>query len=123
MKRIFILMALLWPLTVSSATSPPALAFTWTQPTMDMNGTPTTVAANKVSCGAAPRTYTIHHTTSVATTTVPISDVVTALGAYYCAAKAINTSGEESGYSNEIFLELLDPALLVPAAPSNFGVQ
>jgi len=125
LKRIIFVLAMA-SVTIA-ATSPPATMFTWTNPTQDMSGSAITITSNKISCGTTPNNYTIHHITTSAVTQINIAQVVTELGAYYCAVTAstfaLDGTVKESGYSNEVFLELLDPNLLAPAVPVNFGVR
>lgn len=88
------------------------LAWSWAQ------GTGGAVAEFRVKCGPATGTYT--STTVIAdpaARSVPIQQVVSGPGAYFCAVTAANQFGE-SGPSNEVPFA----AGNVPAAPSGFQI-
>lgn len=125
--RFLLVVLLAAPLAVSVATptNPGATDFVWQAVTTDINGNPATVEYYSVYCGSQSGNYTAQVDTT--STTLPISDVVTDPGEYYCAVTA-SASGGESGYSNEVhfFIEAGTLNVLkagIPAVPGSFGLQ
>ena len=88
------------------------LAWTWTQ------GTGGAVTEFRVKCGPTTGTYTSSVVlTDPAARSVPVQQVVTGPGNYFCAVSAANQFGE-SGLSNEVPFA----AGNVPAAPSGLQI-
>lgn len=76
----------------------------WDIPTTNADGTPLTdLAGFKIYCGLEPGKYDIvEDIPDPAVDIYEKAKVLTQEGNYYCAATAYDTSGNESGYSNEI---------------------
>ena len=72
----------------------------------------------RLKCGAISKTYTFTKIIpDPAARTIPLSQVVTTVGKYFCAVTAANQYGE-SGASNEVFFD----AGRVPADATGFSV-
>lgn len=93
--------------------------FYWDAPLTNTDGSLLTdLAGYKLHCGSQIGVYTVHK--DVGNVSVyPVTDVV-GNGTYYCVVTAYDTSGNESGYSNEINFTL---DLVVPNPPGQFRVQ
>jgi len=108
----------------------PKTMLVWTPPTLNTDGTTLTdLAGFRMYCGPTSLTYSI---IPIYETAVPTQDTMTfaeaALtdGNYFCAVTSYDTSGNESGYSNEVNFTLvggLVPLVNVPAAPSGLSIQ
>lgn len=78
----------------------------WQAPTQNVDGSPLTdLAGYIVYWGAQSRNYTGSHTINSATTTQ--WDVTVSPGSYYFAVTTLNSTGNESGYSNEVLKTIL----------------
>ena len=89
--------------------------FTWTF----FQGTGGAVASFHVKCGAATGLYTITKAiTDPTLRTLPVNQVVTAVGTYFCAITAANQYGESAPSAEVNFT-----AGASPVAPSGFTVQ
>ncbi len=122
MKTFLITFAVLLILISSAAAQTPTaiivpydtakFSWAWTQAT----GGP--VAEFRVKCGAVSKVYTITKILVDPTArTVPLSQIVTSVGKYFCAVSAANQYGE-SNMSNEVFFD----AGRVPADATGFSV-
>ncbi|MDE2015976.1 MAG: hypothetical protein KGI72_05635 [Patescibacteria group bacterium] len=91
----------------------------WIAPTTNMDGSPLTdLAGFKLYCGAASRVYSIKtNIPGASSTTLPVTKAGLKDGVWYCALTAYNTSGGESGYSNELNFNL---DLTPPSGPTQF---
>ena len=58
-------------------------------------------------------------------TSIPIEQVVSADGSYYCASTITDSKYEESAMSQEIFFTITagEPLIRVPATPGGFRVE
>ena len=92
--------------------------FVWEKmPATDMNGNATSLTGFTVYCGNGTRAYTVEtFLPDPLATEIPVSDVVTADGDYYCALTASNSAGE-SAYSEEVHFFLNGGNVLFPAVP------
>ena len=106
----------------------PKTMLCWTNPTTNTDGTPLTdLAGHIMYCGANTATYPITYDMPVPTQEcVTFAEIGLPNGVNFCAVTSYDTSGNESGYSNEVNFILeggLVPLVGVPNAPSNLQVQ
>jgi hypothetical protein len=110
MSRTKIATAVVLMLLVATVAYAKIIGFAW-----DAN-TETDLAGYKMYCGSTsggPYTFVKSVTQPITTTT---NDFTTS-GTYYCVLTAYDSSGNESGYSNQVMV-VVD--LTPPAAPKNF---
>lgn len=75
----------------------------WTPPTQNMDGSPiTNLAGYKVMYGSSPGQYSQALSVPVATMTSVAIEALEAGRTWYFTVKAVNTSGVESDFSNEV---------------------
>lgn len=75
----------------------------WTPPTQNMDGSPiTNLAGYKVMYGSSPGQYSQALSVPVATITSVAIEALEAGSTWYFTVKAVNTSGVESDFSNEV---------------------
>jgi hypothetical protein len=75
----------------------------WTPPTQNMDGSPiTNLAGYKVMYGSSPGQYSQALSVPVATVTSVAIEALEAGRTWYFTVKAVNTSGVESDFSNEV---------------------
>lgn len=124
MKTFLFITAILLAVASAEAQTPTAIlvpydtakfSWTWTQGSGATAGTATEF---RVKCGAVSKIYTLTKVIpDPAARTIPVSQVITAVGKYFCAMTAANQYGE-SGASNEVFFD----AGRVPADATGFSV-
>lgn len=104
----FIILVLLTPLLVKTNTSHAAEAIlSWEPPTTNADGTPLNdLAGHKVYYGTASKTY--NSTLDVGNVTTYTISNLAGNATYYFAVTAYDTSGNESGYSDEVFKTITD---------------
>jgi len=127
MKKLLLTILILLPLTVTALPTQPKTMLVWTPPTLNTDGTALTDLAGFIMyCGSSSGSYTITYDMPV-----PTQDSETFVnmglpdGINYCTVTSYDTTGNESGYSNEVNFTLLGGLTVlvgVPAAPSNFKV-
>lgn len=124
MKKFLILLLVLALFSPLYAAVPNT--FEWDAPTTNANGTPLNdLAGFKIHCGSAAGTYNTTKDVGILNATatggqhvtIPVNQVLTQDGNYYCVVTAYDTVGNESGYSNEINFTI---NLQSPNVPSNF---
>ena len=102
MKRLFLILLAVVPLTITAAPTQPATMFTWSAPTQNTDV--------KTVADPAATSQVFNY----------LAD-----GTWYCAITAYNTSKVESGYSNEINFPVkagISP-IISPVAPGSFGIK
>ena len=120
MKRSFL--ALLMFVMAGGISVPIAFAgnvtLSWNAPTTNVDGTPITgLAGYKVYLGTSTGGYSVQIDIGNIN---PYTVTLLPAGTYYFAVTAYNTSGDESGYSNEVSKILIQAD---PAAPYGLMAQ
>ena len=106
-----------------AAPTPPATKFYWSHSDQLTDGSQATLQGFKIYCGISPASYTIEYTVASGVVRSELISNVLDTGKYYCAMTAFSAEGE-SGYSNELFLDVTSGVVkpLVPEAPGNFRI-
>lgn len=128
MKKLFFLVIILLPITITAGPATPTLTMTMDLPTTnDDSSTLTNLASVQIWCSTTqggPYLPTLPIDTSVPpapvigdTATMTVSNCLTGYGTVYLIARATSALGMESINSNEAVRSFLDER--VPDAPSN----
>ena len=125
MRRLFLMLVLVSPLLV---TAKPVSIFSWMIPATYDDGSPFPISEltySKVYCGTESGSYQFEAVAMAPATSMPIEQVVSADGSYYCASTITDSKYEESAMSQEIFFTITagEPLIRVPAAPGGFRVE
>jgi len=131
MKRLFIILALLIPLTITAAPTQPKTQFCWTAPTTNVDGSPLTDLTGFVLyCGTASGDYPFsYNITDPLQTCDTFANAGVPDGNQFCVMTAYDPRGIDFGegpYSNEVNFTLsgsVVPANDVPGAVLNFVIQ
>ena len=116
-KALAIVAVVLLTVSIGSSASAGQAILSWTPPTTNSDGTPLTdLGGYKAYAGKTSGNYTIVKDVGNVTTYT-----ITSLpeGKWYFAVTAYDTSGNESGYSNEVSKTIAIP----PTAPTGCTVQ
>lgn len=122
MKAFILTLTLLVALAVSAFAQVTTLAVDIDRATLSWNwsvGTGSPVEEFRVKCGPSTGSYTITHIVAdPAARSVPVKDLITNAGTYFCAVSAANAFGE-SALSNEISFDTGS----IPLPPTNLKVS